>query len=138
MTEATMNADEGMVARFVHWIGKHMRDADEEAYLSCGDIAEMARDIGISESDLREVLPHAADNSALMDAMIRANGLDPAKVAALSAGLMRDLELTCTRCGKVGRCRQELAAGTAAEHCGEFCGNADTFEALKDEPSVRA
>lgn len=131
--ESAMDAGEGLIAQFVHWISGRMRMADEVAYLSCGDIAELAHDIGVTEADLREVLPRAADNSPLMDAMIRAHGLDPEKVAALSATLMRDLELTCTRCGKVGRCRQELAAGTAAEHCGEFCGNADTFAALKKD-----
>lgn len=123
----------GLLGRMADWIVERMRAANERAALTRGDIHEMAHDLGLCEDDLRGVLSHAADNTRLMDAMMRARGLDPMLVTQMSAAVMRDLELTCTRCGSVGRCQRELAAGTAASHCGDFCANADTFEALLEE-----
>jgi len=121
---------QGLIGQVAHWIAERARANAEMARLSRGDISGMAHDLGVTEADLRDVLPRGADNSRLMDAMMRARGLDPAQVAHLSGAVMRDLELTCTRCGVVTRCRRELAAGTAAVHCGEFCGNVDVLDAL--------
>ena len=88
------------------------RALDEMGNVARGGIMGMANDFGVTEADLRELLPGGADNTRLMDAM------------------MRDLELTCTCCGAAVRCRREPAAGTAAVHCDEFCGNADTLDVL--------
>ena len=44
--------------------------------------------------------------------------------------LLRDIERVCTRCRDARRCWRELEAGTAAEHCHEFCPNAGTFDDL--------
>ena len=104
----------------------------ELARLSSGDIDGVAHDLGVSQADLRDVLPRGTDNTKLMEAMLRAHGLDTDQVAHLSPTVVRDLELTCTRCGAAKRCGRELAAGTANDHCHEFCGNADTFDALLD------
>lgn len=138
MLESATDTQQGLLTRVVDWFATRMRADSEMAALSRCDITEMAHDLGLCEADLRGVLPGAPDNSALMDAMMRARGLDPVMVAHMSAGVMRDLELTCTRCGSVARCRRELAAGTAAAHSGEFCGNADTFDALLDEDEATA
>ena len=130
VSDTGADARHGLIGQVADWITRRARATAEMALLSRGDISGMAHDLGVTESDLREVLPWGADNTRLMEAMMRARGLDPAQIAHLSAAVMRDLELTCTRCGEVTRCRRELAAGTAAAHCEEFCGNADTLEAL--------
>lgn len=129
----TIDTRTGLLARVADWVATRMRAASERTALTRDDIHEMAHDLGLCEDDLRGVLSHAPDNTRLMDAMMRARGLDPMLVSQMSAAVMRDLELTCTRCGAVGRCRRELAAGTAAAHCDEFCANADTFAALLEE-----
>ncbi len=133
MSDTEADARQGLIGQVAHWITTRARANAEMARLSRGDFAGMANDLGVTEADLREVLPRGADNTRLMDAMMRARGLDPAQAAHLSAAVMRDLELTCTRCGAVTRCRRELAAGTAAAQCHEFCGNADTFDALLED-----
>jgi hypothetical protein len=130
-TEA--DARHGLIGQVAHWIAERARASAEMALLSRGDISGMAHDIGVTEADLLDVLPRGVDNTALMEAMIRAHGLDPTDAAHLSAAVMRDLEITCTRCGAVTRCRRELAADTAAARCHQFCGNADTFDALLED-----
>jgi hypothetical protein len=124
------DARHGLLSRAAHWIVERMRASAEMARLSRGDLDGMAHDLGVTEADLREVLPRGTDNTVLMEAMMCARGLDPAEVAHLSATVIRDLELTCSHCGEVRRCRREIAAGTAAEYCDEFCGNAYTLDVL--------
>lgn len=132
MPEPQTDAHPGLFSQVVDWIATRARATAEMARLSSGDLGEMARDLGMAESDLRGVLSKGANNTQLMDAMMQARGLDPAAIAHLSSGVLRDLEVTCTRCGAVAQCRRELAAGTAAMHCHDFCGNADTFDALQE------
>ena len=137
LPDTGVDAQQGLIGKVANWITERARASAELALLSRGDISRMAHDIGVTEADLRDVLPRGADNTVLMEAMMRARGLDPAEVAHLSGTVMRDLELTCTHCGAVRRCRREIAAGTAAEHCDEFCGNAYTLDVLL-EGSVTA
>jgi hypothetical protein len=87
-------------------------------------------DIGVSIADLRAIHPRVAGADELMDRMLRARGLDPEAVRRAFAAVMRDMDVTCARCRESGTCQRELAAGTAAEDCHEFCGNAGTIDAL--------
>ncbi len=124
------NDDQGLLGRLFDWVKARVHRDDDLYALTRGDLAMMASDLGISESDLRDVLPKAADNSLLMDEMMIARGLDPDRVRRSCGGLARDLELTCVRCGSVARCRSDLAQGVAAERCHEYCGNAEVFDEL--------
>ena len=128
--------DPGLLARALDWIKAHAARQEELARLTGNDITTMAADLGLSEADLRDVLPRAADNSLLMDRMIQARGLDPATVRRNLAALVRDLELTCTRCPDTARCRRELDAGTAATRCHEYCPNADTLDDLVEAQAL--
>ena len=124
------HAEHGMLARALDWIRAYAARQDELSHLSRDDIAAMATDLGMTEADLRDVMPRGADNTLLMDCMIQARGLDPEVVRRSLTPLMRELELTCTRCTSTARCRRELAAGTAAARCHEFCHNADVMDDL--------
>ncbi len=128
--ETSMQDRPGLLARTLDWIKARLARSEELGRLSRGDLAAMASDLGLSEADLRDVLPRAADNSGLMDRMLQARGLDPVSVRQGLAALERDLERVCTLCNATGRCKRELDAGTAAAHCHEFCENADTLDDL--------
>jgi len=120
----------GVFSRLCDWFKARAQRNDELYALTRSDLALMASDLGVTESDLRDVLPKAADNSLLMDEMMIQHGLDPDRIRRLCGGLARDLELTCARCGAVGRCRSELAIGVAVQNAHEYCGNAETFDEL--------
>jgi len=122
--------DQGVIARCCDWVKARFERGDDPYTMSRDELALMASDLGITEYDLREVLPKAADNSLLMDRMMLARGLDPDRIRKLWGGLTRDLELTCCRCGATARCRAELTLGLAAENAHEYCGNAETFDEL--------
>ena len=122
--------DQGLFGRMCDWVRVRFQRGDDLYALSRDDLKLMASDLGITEHDLREVLPKAADHSLLMDRMMVARGLDPDRIRHMWGALARDLEVTCARCGSVGRCRAELSIGVAADNCHEYCGNADTFDEL--------
>jgi hypothetical protein len=43
---------------------------------------------------------------------------------------MRDLQRICIACGHKGRCRHDLAAGTAPSHYRDYCPNAMSLDVL--------
>jgi hypothetical protein len=44
--------------------------------------------------------------------------------------VLRDMERVCSMCDHKRQCDRDLAAGTAAKHYEEYCGNADTIDGL--------
>ena len=137
METSAAHHEPGLLARALDWIKAYNARQQELGRLSRDDIAVMASDLGLSTSDLCDVLPRGSDNTLLMDRMLEARGLDPEEVHRSLTPLLRDLELTCTRCAATGRCRRELQAGTAAQHAHDFCPNADTVDNLLEEAAGR-
>ena len=126
----TASTEPTLFCRTLDWIKARAVRDNELATMTRDDLQILAADIGVSESDLRHVVPQFGDHSDLMDKMMRARGLDPVAVRRAFSGVMHDMEVTCARCREIGACRLELRAGTAAEHCHEFCGNAEIMDAL--------
>src|SRR6185437_1006675 len=93
METSPVQAEHGLLARMLDWFKAYSARQEELSRLSRGDIALMASDLGLTEADLRDVMPRTADNRALMEGMLQARGLDPAAVRRGFAALMRELEL---------------------------------------------
>jgi hypothetical protein len=123
-------SDPGLLGRMFDWIRERARRSQEIASLTQADLDFMASDLGITQADLLDVLPRAADDSRLMDRMMEARGLDPEHVRRNLGALVRDMELICTRCRATGVCRRDLLNGTADAHCHEYCENAETIDEL--------
>lgn len=119
-----------LLGRIFDWIVARTSSDNELAALSHADLQLLATDIGVTEFDLRSIVPRLGDHSALMDRMLRARGLEPATVRHAFSSVIRDMEVTCARCRESGACARELDAGTAAAHSHEFCGNAATIDEL--------
>jgi Family of unknown function (DUF6455) len=100
-----------------------------------GLLAELAGELGLSASDLREVVAHGAGADRLMHRMMAAYDLDAEKLQDGAPGVLREIEILCSRCGAKGRCARELDAGTAAGNAHAFCPNVETFEALAQAPA---
>jgi hypothetical protein len=120
----------GLLGRVLDWLRAHSGMGDELATMSRDEIRDLASDLSLAEGDLRALSASLADNTALMEGMMRARGFEPEQVRRSFGRLMRDVERVCSRCRATGRCRRELDAGTAAKHAHEYCPNADTFDDL--------
>ncbi|HVC63426.1 MAG TPA: DUF6455 family protein [Acetobacteraceae bacterium] len=130
-------ANPGLLGRVLDWVRARCGAGDELATLSRDEIRDLASDLALGEDDLLALSSNLADNTVLMEGMMRARGFEPAQVRRSFGTMMRDVERVCSRCRATGRCRRELEAGTAAEHAGEYCPNAGTFNDMIKDATVR-
>jgi hypothetical protein len=126
-----LEAQPGIIVNAWHWLQHHLGPVDDFTRLSQEDLRVMASDLGVSEAELQDIATCDIDISAQLDPMMRAAGLDPAVVERRFRTVMHDIQVTCVRCTSRAHCARALAAGQAAAHYHEFCGNAGTFDELK-------
>jgi hypothetical protein len=120
----------GLLGRVLDCVAAHVAPSTDLATLTREDLRHIAGDLALAESALLSLSVGARDNTALMQRMIRARGLDPEEMRHAFSTAMRDVERVCSGCRNAGRCRHELDAGTAAAHCDAYCPNAATFDDL--------
>ena len=107
----------------------------------CGpdDVMRMAKDIGVTPSQLHELVSKGPGAADLLKRMLVALRVDPKVLADIDPLVMRELQWLCITCDNKKRCERELAQGTAAEHFREFCPNAVSLDELlldqKGQPS---
>ena len=133
MTNAFDRADDdGWLARAAQWLRSRSeawaacRELD-----NCGEAARLAEDVGIPLSDLRSIALRGPDGAKELAAMLRALSIDPDALDKFRPEIMRDLQHHCCLCSNKAECREDLAAGRAAETYREVCSNASTLDALK-------
>jgi len=130
-------ANPGLLGRVLDWVRARCGPGDELAALSRDEIRELAGDLALGEGDLLALSASLADNTVLMERMMRARGFDPEQLRQSFGTLLRDVQRVCSRCRATGRCQRELDAGTAAAHAHEFCPNAGTFDDLINYATAR-
>ena len=98
----------------------------------CGpdEVMRMAKDIGVTPSQLQELVRKGPDSANLLKRMLVALHVDPKIIADMDPLVMREMQWLCITCNNKKRCEHELAKGTAAEHFHEFCPNAVSIEEL--------
>ena len=120
---------EAVIGMFADWL-HHRREITDVCGCGTEEFRHIAHDLGVSASDLNELVrsgPHSADELPKMMAVLN---LDIADIRRIEPLVVRDLERVCGLCGHKSRCHHELAAGTAAANHREFCNNAETLDSL--------
>lgn len=118
-----------LIDTFADWL-KHWRELDEIRQLDRVEFDRIATDLEISSGDLDELVrhgPHAADE---LPVLLKAIGIDHAKLGSSQPSVLRDMERVCALCICKAECDRDLAAGSAAEHYRSYCPNAATTEQL--------
>ena len=98
--------------------------------MDAANFGRIASELRMSSTDLEALVrqgPHAADE---LPKMLQALGIDQKALARTEPFVLRDMERVCSLCNHKRQCDRDLAAGTAAAHYGEYCGNADTIDGL--------
>lgn len=128
-----------MVAGWIaDWVNNHRLATGHDTSLArCSpeDVANVARELGLSSGELRELVRRGPDAAGQVREMLQALGVDPAALSDHDPLLMRDLQRLCSTCRDKTRCSHELADGTAKAHFHEFCPNSYTLDALLEERS---
>lgn len=120
---------EAVIGMFADWL-HHRRDINNTCNCGTEEFQHIAHDLGVSATDLHELVrsgPHSADELPKMMAALK---LDLEDIRRIEPLVVRDMERVCGLCSHKHRCDHELAAGTAAANHREFCNNAETLDSL--------
>jgi hypothetical protein len=109
---------------------------DSELRWCCADeeISRMAGDIGLTPTELRQLVRRGPDAADLLPRRLAALDLDPSEVARHEPQTLHDLERVCTLCHYHHRCARDLAHSVADTAWKDYCPNAATLIALNTEP----
>jgi hypothetical protein len=128
-TQNTYPTVEYLIDTFGNWL-HHRRELSEIRQMDRTDFNRIAGDLRISPDDLDRLVqqgPHSADE---MPKLLKALGIDQARLVQTEPLLLRDMERVCSLCSHKRQCDRDLAAGTSAEHYKGYCLNASTIEGL--------
>lgn len=118
-----------LINAFGDWL-KHRGELKEMREMDAANFGRIASELRMSSADLEALVrqgPHAADE---LPKMLKALRIDKEALARTEPLVLRDMERVCTLCNHKHQCDRELAAGTAAAHYDEYCGNAPTIDGL--------
>ncbi|MGL4323347.1 MAG: DUF6455 family protein [Beijerinckiaceae bacterium] len=113
----------------IEWY-RRQRMVNELAGLDPGEAGRLADDLKVSVDDLVVAAGQSEDEMALMNRMMALHGIDRAKVEADMPAVIREMTVTCARCGHKGECQYDLDHGGTAEDADAYCLNAGTMQAL--------
>jgi hypothetical protein len=119
-----------LIETFADWL-KHRRELNEIRQLDRAEFDRIAADLEISSGDLDELVrrgQHAADE---LPVLLKALGIDEAKLENTHPLVLRDMERVCALCAHKPECDRDLVAGTSADHYRGYCANASTIEELQ-------
>ena len=109
------------------------RNRKSMAELEAGPPSELhriARDVGLSEFNLRALSCSHPGPSELMPRRLQQLGLDPAYLKLARTATYQDLERVCAACKAWRRCAHDLANGDVQAGMRSYCLNSGTIDAL--------
>jgi len=122
-----------LFAAIARWIERYRAriHADRE-FAACTpeDVAAIARDLSLTQSELLAITRKGPDSALLLKRMLMALGVDPQKLAETDPLVMRDMQRLCIVCVHKRRCEHDLEEGITTEHYREYCPNAYTLDAI--------
>ncbi len=124
---------EVVLGAIADWVNKYRNTVGHRnEFGQCGpdDVMQIAKDLGVSPQELREVAGKGPGAADLLKKMLVALKFDPKALAKTDPAVMRDLQRLCVACSHKNQCAHEHAKGTAAAHFHNFCPNAFTLDAL--------
>jgi len=102
----------------------------------CGEeeVERMAKDIGVSPSELRRLANLGPDSADLLLRRMAALDLDRNEVSRTEPRTFQDLQRVCTMCNHHRRCRGDFARDADDPAWHDYCPNASTLMALNALP----
>lgn len=120
------NAVGELLARLQSW----WRRENDLGSLNEHEIRLVASDLGIAPSDLKDLAARGPAAADLLFERMEVLGLSRIDVAGSAMGLLRDLQINCSRCGAKGICERDLTTRPNKRVWQEYCPNAVTLTSL--------
>jgi hypothetical protein len=95
------------------------------------EVGRIARDLGLSRTELKQMAKLDPDAANLLLARLDALHLDAEGLAKAEPAVMRDLQRLCSLCASKGRCQRDLVHDSENPVWREYCPNEDTLIALQ-------
>ena len=120
------NAVEALLVHMRDWWQSHGLAVD----LASHDLERVASDLGISVGDLEMLMSKGPDAADFLYERMHALGITRADVERNAAGLMGDLERTCSCCTDKSACEKDLVVDPGNPIWKRYCPNATTLDAI--------
>lgn len=119
----------GIIQSMLGWLHKF---APPEEFNRCGkdEIDRIARDMGLSEHELRSLARTPAGASVLLNRRLATLHLDSEHTGRIHPAVLRDLQVHCSMCAAKKRCAGDLASGALDSTWQDYCPNAHTLRDL--------
>ncbi len=123
---------DAMIAALCDWardrrLNRHVEECDSY------EIVRMARDAGLSSSELRRMSKLKPDAAKLLLERMAALHLNPETLAKTDPSTMHDLQRLCSNCASKRRCQRDFIRHLDAPVWRQYCPNAGTLDALQFE-----
>src|SRR6516165_7066090 len=119
------------------WWREWTRRASARFELKCcgeEEVERMAKDVGLSASELRSVAKLGPASADLLLRRMAALDLDRKEVSRTEPRTFQDLQRVCSMCRSHRRCKRDLAHDAADPAWQDYCPNAATLMALNAMP----
>jgi uncharacterized protein YjiS (DUF1127 family) len=127
---------DSIVAAFGDWVRKRRQIRQLGQRLDqcvCYEIANLARDAGLSPNDLRRMAKLGPDAAKYVLERMTALHLDAEAIAKNEPATMRDLQRLCSTCASKKQCQFDLLLVPDDPNWWRYCPNAGTLAALQSE-----
>jgi hypothetical protein len=125
---STHTAIEAFLGRMRDW----WRSGGELGAIDAHELDRIARDLGMTSDDLRDLAARGPDAAHLLHERMQALGITEKDVERSAQGLMRDMERTCACCGDKGACAHDLAHRPQDARWQHYCPNAPALAPLAE------
>lgn len=117
------------------WLQRH---SDLRALDDLGSDARqsLARDLGITEPALRRFAANGPRAVEELGNLLEAVSVDAEGLREFHPAVLQDMQVVCAECDAKSRCHTDLNLGIAAATYDEYCGNAETIDALRQEDAT--
>ena len=109
---------------------------DELARTDTNEVERIARDIGLSTSELYSLSSKGETTIPLLSRRLVQFGLNENGVNNTYPKVIRDMHRVCGNCLSTGKCTRDFAKGNTLSKISAYCPNTYTLEALSQEPPV--
>jgi hypothetical protein len=135
----TYPAFNSVIAAFRDWVRhrKLIRQCRQRLdACDTNEIARIARDVGLSSSDLRHMAELGPDAARQLLDRLAVMHLDADALTKREPSTMRDMQRLCSSCASKKRCQLDLMLVPNDPAWRQYCPNAGTLDAVQSEAAT--